>query len=110
MKKIICYTLIILTIGFFTVEAAEKDVADEKKDFATQSCKGYTLASENRCMANYCHQADAVTIYKLISKEEFQKAKVCFKKVFEPCASACSAKNSLKNATRCNALFNKCVQ
>ena len=110
MKKILCVTALILTIALFTVEAAQKNVTVEEQDFASQSCKGFNLASKNRCMANYCHQADAVTIYKLISKEDFQKAKVCFKKVFEPCASACSAGNSLKNAQRCNALFNKCVQ
>lgn len=116
MKKLIAALMITLSSMALMADMISEKAQTEKvkkkivHTFASRSCRGISYNSENRCMANYCTQADAVEVYLIISKNDYRNAVACFKRVFEPCASSCSADSAENISRKCNTLLNQCIR
>ncbi len=116
MKQLIAalfITLFSITLMADMVSEKEKTEKIKKKfvhNFSSRSCKGIQFNSKDRCLANYCTQADAVEVYLIISKREYRNAVTCFKNVFEPCASSCSVDSANAVSKKCNSLLNQCIR
>lgn len=117
MKQLLTAVLVFLfSMVLMADMVKEKEKIEKKKSkknvhaFSSRECKGVGFKASDRCLANYCTQADAVEVYLIISKKDYRSAVSCFKKVFEPCASSCSAGSADTVSAKCNALLNRCIR
>lgn len=116
MKQLLAAALVFLfSMVLMADMVKEKEKTENMKPkkhvyaFASRECKGIGFKTGDRCLANYCTQADAVEVYLIISKKDYRNAVSCFKTVFEPCATSCSAGSANTVSAKCNALLNRCI-
>ncbi len=103
----------VVVLADMTAQKRASETPKKKKfvhTFAARDCKGISMNSKNRCLANYCTQADGVEVYLIIGKKEYRDAVACFKNVFEPCNATCSAGSADTVSRRCNRLLNRCIR
>jgi|GEM_PF-2889835 len=116
MKQLFAAVLVFLfSMVLMADMVKEKEKTESRKSkkhvhaFASRECKGVGFKAGDRCLANYCTQANAVEVYLIISKKDYRNAVSCFKNVFEPCVISCSAGSADTVSEKCNALLNRCI-